>query len=340
MVTEIKWSNITINEQLRTGLGVVGFLSLCLCLLAVNVPTVAAQTPVPPAGESDADLAIQQLRIQVLPEFDNPRVLVVVQGRLAASDITFPLPVTFRVPRGAQINQMAVMDVSTGATTSQSFDAQPDPDDSRWSLVSYALDNAHFFYEYYYDPIEGETNKQFTYAFSSLQPVMDFSLEVQQPLAATNFTLDPPPTIARFDEAFGFTYHQFNIGSITADDEVTVAVSYTKTDPDPSLSREQVMGMQGSVDPPEMPAAAETSHATSSTVPTWTFVMLGAVILVSIGAFAWYRSQPAAVSPVTVAPRASKAHESSEFCTQCGATLKTNARFCHVCGTPCKGNLE
>ena len=28
------------------------------------------------------------------------------------------------------------------------------------------------------------------------------------------------------------------------------------------------------------------------------------------------------------------------FCAQCGATLKINARFCHVCGTPCRANSE
>jgi hypothetical protein len=331
--------NDTSGERSRVRLWCVGLLCLCLCAFGVNVQTVVAQTPVPPADEPAVDLGIQQLRIQVMPEFDDPRVLVIVQGRLTASDTSFPLPVTFRVPRGAQINQMAVMNVSTGATTSQTFDAQPDPDDPRWSRVTYTLDNAHFFYEYYYDPLEGETDKQFTYTFSSLQPVGDLLLEVQQPLTAADFTSDPPPTIARFDEALGFTYHQFNVGALAADEDMAVTVHYTKTDPEPSLSREQVMQMQGGGEPAEMPVATVSNHTTGNTVSVWVYVLLGAVALIVVSAFVWKRAQPATVPAKAAVPRASAppaANSTSEFCTQCGATLKPNARFCHVCGTACK----
>ncbi|MCP4543973.1 MAG: zinc ribbon domain-containing protein [Chloroflexi bacterium] len=324
----------------QTHLWLVG--TLCLCLFILNVQAVVAQTPVPPADQSDAVLTIQQLRVQVMPEFDDPRVLLIIQGRLDASDAAFPLPITFRVPRGAQINQMAVMDISTGATTSQPFDAQPDPSDPRWSLVTYTVDNAHFFYEYYYDPIEGETDKQFTYAFSSLQPINDFSVEIQQPLAATDFTLDPPPTILRFDEAFGFTYHRFNMDALAANDELMITVNYTKAASEPSLSREQVMGMQGNDVPSEMPAVMGVSHATSSSVPEWAFVLLGVTILVIGGGFVWNRTQPGntpikAMAPrVSINPTVSKAESLLGFCTQCGATLKSGAHFCHICGIPCK----
>ncbi len=323
--------NNTSSEWIWTRLWYVGLLCLCLCLFSANVQTVAAQTPVPPADEPAANPTIQQLRIQVMPEFDDPRVLVIIQGRLTASDTAFPLPITFRVPRGAQINQMAVMNVSTGATTLQPFDAQPDPDDPRWTLVTYTLDSAHFFYEYYYDPLEGETDKQFTYAFRSPQPINDLLLEVQQPLTAINFTSDPPPTVARFDEALGFTYHQFNVGALVDGEEMTVAVNYTKTDPEPSLSREQMMGMQGNKEPSGMPVAAEASHTTDNIVPDWIFVLLGSVVLLTVGGFVWKRTQPANAFATS---KVSKARSLSRFCTQCGATLKMNAHFCHVCGIP------
>ena len=308
-------------------------LCLCSCLFGTNAQTVAAQTAVPPAGESDVDLTVQQLRVQVMPEFDDPRVLVIVQGRLAVSDEDLPVSVTFRVPRGAQINQMATIDMETGATTAQFFDAQPDPDDPRWSLVTYSLDNAHFFYEYYYDPIVGEVDKQFVFTFSGLQPVLDLLLEVQQPLTATDFTLAPASTIARFDETFGFTYHQFNVGALEANGETEVTVSYTKTDPEPSLSREELMAMQTEDTLPESeaPLPAETGSSGNS-VPVGVSVLLVAVVVVFAGGFIWYRSQPGGASRARVVSRASV---SSESCVQCGATLKAQARFCHVCGESC-----
>ena len=127
--------------------------------------------------------------------------------------------------------------------------------------------------------------------------------------------------------------------------EAAVTVGYTKTDPEPSLSREEVMAMQTKGDPPENPEAAEVSHTTSSTAPTWLFVLLGGVVLAAMGGFIWYRSQSGSVSTVIKTPGFSAASEisktepSAEFCTQCGATLKTDARFCHVCGTPCPADV-
>jgi hypothetical protein len=308
---------------------------MCLWLLNINGWPAAAQAILPPASGANTGPDIQQLRIQVMPEFDDPRVLVIIQGRLAGSGATFPVPVTFRVPRGAQINQMAVMDVATGATAPQSFDARPDPDGARWSLVTYALDNAHFFYEYYYDPLVGGADKQFIYTFSSPQRVIELLLEVQQPLAATDFALDPLPTIARHDDALGFTYHQFNVGGLASGEETAVTVRYTKTDPEPSMSREDVMAMQMQGAPPDVPAAAETGKI-GENVPSWPAILV-TVVLVSAGGLVWFRSVSSGDSSVPVACRNREATHvlaaSPGRCPQCGATYKPNARFCHVCGT-------
>jgi hypothetical protein len=235
---------------------------------------------------------------------------------------------------------MAVMNVATGATAPQSFDARPDPDDVRWSLVTYTLDNAHFFYEYYYDPLAGGADKQFTYTFSSPQRVMELLLEVQQPLAATDFTLDPLPTIARHDEALGFTYHQFSVGALAGGEETAVTVSYTKTDPKPSMSREDVMAMQmqdvpSDVPASDMPAAAGTSQ-TGGAAPGWPAVLL-TVVLVSAGGVVWFRSVSSGDSPAPIASTAPEAAQSTAYCSQCGATYKSKARFCHVCGAARSG---
>lgn len=337
----LEQTRVTRADYGRARLWCLG-LFLCLCLLTINVWPVTAQTPAPPASESSADLSIQRLRIQVMPEFDDPRVLVIIQGRLAVPNTAFPLSATFRVPRGAQINQMATMDMATGVTAPQSFDAQPDSKDSRWSFVTYTLNSAHFFYEYYYHPLIGETDKQFTFTFISPQHVEDLLLEVQQPLAATDFTLDPPATVARFDEAMSFTYHQFNIGALAAGEETSVTVNYTKTDPEPSLTREEVTAMMGSV-PPETPPPVEASRA-RSTVPTWVFV-LGGVTLAVAGGFMWHRAQSGSafqvpMTPAAKTPEPPQASESPGLCSQCSATLKASARFCHVCGVSCEVRLE
>jgi hypothetical protein len=307
---------------------------LLLLCLAIFWPVAAGAAP--ESGLSTGEVAatglsIQQLRIQVMPEFDDPRVLVIAQGRLSAPDTEFPLAVTFRVPQGAQINQMAVMNMMTGGTRPQPFEVQPDEDDSRWSLVTYTLDDAHFFYEYYYNPLGRGTEKLFTFALNSLQPITDLLLEIQQPLAAQQFALGSAPASTRFDEVMGFTYHQFPVGTLAAGEDTEVAVSYIKTDPAPSLSRDQVvmLGMQGSESTTELISAEMVDGQARSAVPIWIFASLGAVTCAGVALVVWYRARQdsATLAPALEASRGS-------FCFSCGTSLKAGAQFCHHCGMP------
>jgi hypothetical protein len=284
------------------------------------VGRAAAQEATPAVGS----LAIQRLRIQVMPEFDDPRVLVIVQGRL--EETTLPRTLTLRLPAGAQINQMAVMDVNSGGTIPQEYQVQSDPADPRWSLVSYTLDNAHFFYEYYYDPLGEGPDKAFTFTYSSPQPVAELVLELQQPRAAGDFTLEPAAATTYTDPTYGLTYHTLASESLAAGETASVAVSYNKSDPAPSLSREEVMALQA---PP--PAGDETiapagvsphQAATSSSSTLW--IALAAVsVAAGAVAFVWLRRRP--VSTATAR---------ANFCSQCGAPLRQEARFCHACGAP------
>jgi hypothetical protein len=296
----------------------LAWLALAACLLLMVWQPAAAQEPA---------LAhrVQRLRVQVMPEFDDPRVLVVAQGRLALDGADLPVEVTFRVPRGVQINQMASMDMSTGATASRTFQVKPDPDDARWSLVTYALDDAHFFYEYYYDPIAGQTDKHFALTFSSLQAVDDLALEVQQPLAATDFETVPAPTTTRTDESMGFTYHRIQVGALAAGGEASVEVSYTKTDPAPSVSREQMADMQKMSAPAE--ASVVGAAGPKNGVPLWACVLFGAATVTAVGGFIWYNGRPGGTSATRPPPV-----ESDLFCARCGAALKDGALFCHACG--------
>jgi hypothetical protein len=295
---------------------------LLLCLVALSLWPAVAQ------GAAPAEPEIQQLRVQVMPEFDDPRVLVIVQGRLALGSIESPLTFTVRVPHGAQINQMATMNMVTGGTTAQPFEVAADPDDARWSLVSYTLDNPHFFYEYYYDTLGDQVDKEFTFAFSSRWPVGEMLLEVQEPLAATGFSLDPMPGSVRQDKDFGLAYHQFDVGALGPGEEFTVRVGYAKSDPAPSVSRAEMMsvGMPGLV-PDAVPPMAGMQR-TGGTVPTWIFFMLGSVLVVGLAGVVWYRVQ---VTRAALAP----AREASQgaTCRQCDIALRPSARFCHFCGS-------
>ena len=155
---------------------------------------VIAQEPAEPGA-----VRIQQMRVQVMPEFDDPRVLVMVQGRVEAYEQQYPVRITFRVPVGARINQMATVNIASSGATREEYEVQPDPEHARWELVSYELSGAHFFYEYYYNPIVGEVEKAFTYVLNSYHAVGAATVEIQEPKGAEGFRTAPEAASSRVD---------------------------------------------------------------------------------------------------------------------------------------------
>ncbi len=306
---------------------ILACLGVIVCLALVAPGAVAlGQEPGTGASGSPApqtDLQIQLLRVQVMPEFDNPRVLVVVQGRMADST-SLPATVTFRLPMGASINQMAVMNMD-GGTIAQDYEALPDAVDPRWLAVSYTLTNAHFFYEYYYDPLGSDANKEFSFALNSLYPVGDLLLEVQEPARASDFGLEPRPASLRVDSSLGLTYHQLLVGQVAAGEDVEVAVRYSKADATPSLSWQQVMALEDAQAPVLVAQPAGTAQAADSGATLAMLAGAGLALLVLGVAYAAWRS-----------PRPLPAGERSpaRACPVCGTPLRAGALFCFSCGAP------
>lgn len=298
-------------------------LALFLALLLALWTPLAARPALAQEPANPADLRIQQLSVQVMPEFDDPRVLVIVQGRVAAAD--FPVTITFRLPNNAQINQMATVNMATaGATTTAAYQTQPDPTDARWQLVSYSLDGAHFFYEYYYDPIIGSVDKEFTYTLSSYHAVEEASIEIQQPATADEFRTVPAAASTRLDDNLRLYYHRLEVGALDAGQEVSIGVSYHKSDPDPSLTWEQVMALQEGKRPPE---AAVTASGSEFPIPLEIAVFVGGALLVLAGAFVGYRLRLS-----DAAADKSAGDPAGPACRLCGTALKPDASFCHHCG--------
>ena len=276
---------------------------------------VHAQEPAEPGA-----VRIQQMRVQVMPEFDDPRVLVMVQGRVEAYEQQYPVWITFRVPVGAQINQMATVNMASSGATMEEYEVVADPEHARWELVSYELGGAHFFYEYYYDAIVGELEKGFTYVLNSYHAVGEATVEIQEPKGAEGFRTEPEAGSSRVDATLRLTYHQIELGGLRAGEERSVGVNYTKAGSEPSLSWEQVMALQAGNRPPEVEVGEREAEAFA--IPMEIVVFVGGALLVLVGVFVGYRLRQGEVGEGEV----------EAYCRMCGMGLKAGASYCHQCG--------
>jgi hypothetical protein len=243
-----------------------------------------------------------------------------------------PREVSFWIPEGAQVNLITGMGTASAELVSQPYTLEPDPLRPGWALLTSEFDSAHFFYEYYYaglesDPVHPE-RISFDFIFSSPHPVESILVELQQPLEAVDFSSEPRAASERQDPRYGFSYHLLEPGSLSAGQALAVRVSYTKSNPAPSIARPapdmppQAAGLAGGA--PDMSLGREASAR-------WIFSVL--VLLLGIGgsAAALILSRRSRLEPVLLIK--ARPEFVSRPCQECGQLSRPGACFCHRCGS-------
>ena len=298
------------------------------------------------ASASTADLVMARLRLSIWPEYDDPRVLIMLRGEMTPRQ-AFPASVTLPIPKGAAI-------IGAGMISEQNelllHPHQVLPGDSQDTL-QLNLPVPRFFVEFYYNPVAASgPEKRFVYPAPTTYPIEVFEVDIQQPLKATAFTIDPTPTERTTDKE-GFTYHQFTFRDVGKGQKQTFTIAYTKTATTPSVTKQ-----------PSTSQPAEKARARSDSTLVSLGIFAGAILLFVGGAWLMQRSQrqsmPATTSPM---PSASKSDtliallqedaqpqetagvsptlqqtRTINFCANCGRKLLPDDRFCSACGKPIK----
>ena len=311
--------------------------------------TVSASPPNPtPPTESitEAHLVMARLRLSIWPEYDDPRVLIMWRGEMAPRQ-AFPAHITLPLPKGAEI-------VGAGMISDQNelllHPYEVVPGDTQDNL-QLNLPVPRFFLEFYYNPFPASgAEKRFTYTLPTPYPVEGLEVDIQQPLKATNFTLDPAP-MEHLTDKQGFTYHQFAYHDIAPGQPQTFTISYIKTVPTPSVRKQQ-----------PAPQRSRNVHPLSRNALVSLSILAGAIVIFAGWAW-WVRGSLArhvrdtsSAPQSTLTPSAFLALLQEDvqlpetpgttsdqthtrvvnFCTQCGHKLLPDDRFCSGCGKPIK----
>lgn len=275
------------------------------------------------------------LLISVWPEYDDPRVLVQYDGEFAQKD-GYPRSASFLVPSGASIYATAYVD-----DNGQYLNTDPwklDDAGGGYARVTITLPKPRFHVEFYYSPLQGSPDKTMTFVYKAAQPADSLKLEIQEPLKSSNFKTDPPAAASRSTEQHGFKFDSFEYPAVAAGQEIKIQVSYTKSDPNPSVAN--VASALPTTGSPATNAAAPADNSNS-----WIPIALIAVGLAvaALAVYAWWQRQRGETEyvPARAGGRRRRTGQSggapAAFCPQCGRGLAADDNFCPRCGTKRRG---
>lgn len=306
-----------------------------------------------PAQAQSSPAAIEQLTVDLWPDFDQPSVLVLLTGKLPAST---PLPavITVSVPAAATLN--AVARVTADGTMID--DVQYSLDTAAQTL-SITLPDLSFRVEYYEPYERNDLERQFTFTWQTPTPVQQLLVSVQQPAAATAMTVSPSP-ISVTPGNNGLQYHNMPATDLPANQLYTLEVNYTMSSS--ALTTSLVQPPSATGIPSDLLPDAGSSGGSSSDS---TLLLVGAAVMgvLVVGGIVWLVINRGSVRPVPAAPRRSgvrqsrrvsatprratppppptesapsRSDQATRFCHNCGQPSHADDRFCRYCGTELK----
>ncbi|MBI2935034.1 MAG: hypothetical protein HYY29_05630 [Chloroflexi bacterium] len=339
-------------------------LALVSAIFFVSVfPVVAvAQVIAEPTG-------FQNVRLWVNPEYDDPRLLVMLEGQIVGASA--PATVRFLVPAAAEMFSAGSKDAQgrySGGPPNRKPSGVPG-----WDEISYNLTSNTFRMEYYDPVVAIEPDKKIAFQFRSLYPISDLRVMLQQPLTSSNFKATPQE-ISRTTDSDRMTVFNYDFRDVPPNSPLSFDISYTKTDPNPSVK-----------DPVLQGAGTGSSSAGSSKGPLIVIGVVAAIAFVALFGFTFMarsrrratttrqqrrfaearsghqsqqarhnrsaqrgpqvppapagpRSRPPQPAPQSQRPQPAQQNRPAQpaspkrFCPQCGQRQEGNENFCAGCG--------
>lgn len=287
-------------------------VTIIFLMLTVWLSATQAQAPAK---------TLQQVDIQFWPDYDQASVLVLFTGTFA-SDTQLPIEVTIPLPPNAQINAVARIDSDNRMIDDVIYNTT----DNSLTLTA---PTSRFRVEYYFPYATTGDQHHFDYDWQANLNIEQFSIIVQQPLAADELTTEPTAVNSFIDDQDAFTYHTIPTQAVAANQQLTVQVNYPM--PTPQLSVDMLENGEEIGD--EEIASSNDSNASIF------FILAGISGIVAVGLFIWQRNGRGNKNKRIRKPqpqRTKKKRHSTKYCHQCGTKTISGDTYCRHCGTQLK----
>jgi hypothetical protein len=276
----------------------------------------------PTMAGAQGGVAINQLSVQLLPEYDQASMLVIYDFNLA-DPLNIPPAFTMRIPVDA--NLFAVAYNSSGELINAQYTASESLDE--WQVVTITTNGGTTYRIEYYEPLTfSDARRTFTYLWPGDYTISDLTIFLGSPLDATEFTLDPAmDQTQRVTD--GMSGYGKDFGSIPTGQQFILTMQYEKSTSALVLPPQELQPSQ-SLD--------ENTPGRVSLSNYWPYILGGLGLVMILGGVVYYwQSGRKRVSRPRHRSHANLEQEEGEeqYCPQCGTRARANDRFCRVCGS-------
>lgn len=274
-------------------------------------------------AQTQPNIQLDEVMIYLLPEFNQPYVLVTVEISLDESLIT-PQELIIEIPADAEV-------INVINYTSEDRPAELIYQESRigfWKNLQF-IANTHRIRIEYQDPnlVRQGDQRIFEFQWLSLYPADSFSVTVRQPLGASRIHSEPLLDELEVSDE-DIKYYSADFGAIPAGELFNLSLRYTRTTGDmiyPGLPVE---------------SAAPIGEATLGRTPSpvmvvlWLLVAIVAVTII-VGLYYWWFQANVTDKSERVVQGVGIMNPEKQvyFCHECGMRTKLEDRFCSNCGT-------
>ncbi len=301
--------------------------------------------------QAQNEVRFESLLVEIWPEFDRTETLVIYRGQLQADT---PLPATLTLSLPGYIEEMNAVAYAQGNNL---VSVAPEKIEQTYLAdrlqLTFTTASPSIQLEYYDPQILSQEGDERTLDFSFIAPyaIQTTTFEFQEPVQAQNFSLEPTAT-ETFTDPNGLIYSFYNVANLAAGDTATFRASYQRPTNQVSvelLAANSVPGQAEAPPPPTLPLTPTPPTATSAN-HTLAYILagIGTCLLVGVGILWWFdrrRQASGQNQSVRRPPRSAQQRRQvavtdpaqtpgTEFCYNCGAQLRSEANFCHHCGSP------
>ncbi|HEX8991706.1 MAG TPA: zinc ribbon domain-containing protein [Anaerolineales bacterium] len=276
----------------------------------------------PYAARAQSLITLSTLQVQLWPEYDQPKMLVIYDFRLPVG-VKLPVSVSMSIPKEAHLVAVASQ-AADGSLLNTDYIGPTI--DATWQTITIQIQTATTYHLEYYQALTRSGNqRQFTYRWPGNYAVDHLSMSIRVPPETTSIVTDPD--MKSTNGADGTSSLTKDFGALPAGQQLPVQVTYTRTTDALSVPQESVQ--------PSKPIGSSTPGRVLLT--NYLPYFLGALVVVGMGAAAVYFLQPrrgrAAGRERHRKARVEGPGKTDVYCHQCGARAQTGDQFCRICGT-------